>query len=110
MVRCVCPDKKQAWVAPGGFGQGLFRDIDSHALTRSWGGPSDLIQEKSIATADVQNALTGVSLRAIARYDLCQFQECGQLMHANPRLNHQLIIPDLLIVTLPVQKAQVTFL
>jgi hypothetical protein len=65
----------------------------------------DLTQEESIATTNVQNAATRTHLGAKARYLLCQFQEHGQLMYANPRLNHQLIISDLLIVVPPMKQA-----
>jgi hypothetical protein len=69
-----------------------------------------MIQKKSVAAADVQNAVAGANLGTKGGYGLCQLLERWQLVHTNPRLDHKLIIPYLLIAVSPVKKAQIPLL
>jgi hypothetical protein len=108
-MRRVRPDEKQARVGPGCPREGAFRDVDSNSETRRRSGLRDLVKKKPIAAADVQYPVAGVVLRAIAGDSPCQPKERWQLMHANPRLNHLLVISDFLIVASPMEEAQVTF-
>jgi hypothetical protein len=68
----------------------------------------DLTQKESITAANVQNAIPAIKLGTMGRYGLRQLQERRQPMYTNPRLNHSLIVTDLLIVVPPMKKAQIT--
>ncbi|MFY9923840.1 MAG: hypothetical protein WAK51_05100, partial [Opitutaceae bacterium] len=107
-VQRIRPNKKKIRATPCCPGQGALRDIHSDTKTSSLRGLSDLTQKESITAANVQNAIPGIKLGAMGRNGPRKLQERRQPMYTNPRLNHSLIVADLLIVVPPMKKAQIT--